>query len=194
MKHRSLALIMLLLFCGAAIAQTLHHGSFFAAAISSEYVIVAIDSRASSDRAQPNDRHCKIQPLSESAFFFATGLSYVLDRNSNVVLDAGQTAKIVFDQLRSRNLDRVAESWGEKIKAEYIVKKIRIRGNPTIVTGFFAGTDEAGNINFSFAKVDYRSSGLAITVERETPGSGLTASLLYSGHAEIMQEFMSVQN
>ena len=116
---------------------------------------------------------------------------------AHVLGERPQTERVVLELPQHAlvgNLDRVAESWGEKIKAEYIVKKIRIRGNPTIVTGFFAGTDEAGNINFSFAKVDYRSSGLAITVERETPGSGLTAPLLYSGHAEIMQEFMSVQN
>src|ERR1700730_11205243 len=76
-------LLSITVFCGVAVAQTLNHGTFFIAAIFTDYVIVAIDSRASSDRAKPNDRHCKIRPLSQTAFFFATGLSYVLDARNN---------------------------------------------------------------------------------------------------------------
>ena len=71
-KHLIRALFLVGGLAHPAVAQIVEHGTYFLAGFSTEYVVVAIDSRELSG-AQVNDRYCKIRPLSSNAFFFATG-------------------------------------------------------------------------------------------------------------------------
>jgi hypothetical protein len=183
-------LIVMAMLSRAAVAQSLFGGTFFVAAVQNDFVVVAIDSRASSEDAAPNDRHCKIQPLSRNVIFFATGLSYILDRkDKNVVLDAGKTAKNIFDQLNDRNFDLLSDNWAAKMKDDFTL----LVQTPFETSGFFAGLDAAGNITFLQKEIEYRPMrGFAVSGDHTIPAAN--AQMLYSaGHDEIIRELISAQ-
>jgi hypothetical protein len=130
----------------ATAAAQLLHGTYFLAAISKDYVIVAIDSRESSIGAAgriTNDRYCKIRPLSSRAIFFATGTASATGSKTRAtIFDAREIAQQAFDDFTGDNFEDLANKWATQMKAVYLsyVDSFPFMPNNEIVAeGFFVG-------------------------------------------------------
>jgi len=192
----------------AAAAQGLQHGTYFIAAITTDYVVVAIDSRLSIDgvaRHSVNDGYCKIRPLSSNSFFFASGIIAAVDTNSRI-FDAGNIARDVYGQFNTRmdNFDYLSESWAIQMENTYKSNFSLFPPNSlvahTMIKGFFVGTDNEGNIAVSGATIKYQPlpgfplRGFSIISEHVVPSDPEHASLLYEGYSKIIEEITDAES
>ena len=198
-SRHAVTFFALLIMLDATAAAQLLHGTYFLAAISKDYVIVAIDSRESSIGAAgriTNDRYCKIRPLSSRAIFFATGTTSATGSKTRAtIFDAREIAQQAFDDFTGDNFEDLANKWATQMKAVYLsyVDSFPFMPNNEIVAeGFFVGINSHDEIAASDATIFRRSdlfAGFAFRSERIVPGPPPNMPLLNNGHFEILEEF-----
>jgi hypothetical protein len=160
-------LVRILLFAAmlsrAAVAQDVLHGTFFIFGISTDFAVVAIDSRGTikgATRNRVNDRFCKIRPLSHNAFFFSAGLSALFQgRTGKIMFDARDVAEDVYASFgNSRDFGGMAEKWA--LRAESAFRKDSPAPSllKDIVTrGYFVGIKDDGEIDAGAETITYHA-------------------------------------
>jgi hypothetical protein len=166
-----------LLFCLAssplaALAQDIGHGTFYLFGISSDFAVVAIDSRdmlktTATDRF--NDRTCKIRPLPPTAFFFSVGIETAIQQaTGKTIFEARDMAKDVYASAgSSRDFTNLAETWASRMEATLrqlplspsIMKGLAAKGYFAGARGFFVGTNADGDIAVGTGAITYRAEG-----------------------------------
>jgi hypothetical protein len=161
----------------AAAAQDALHGTFFIVGISTDFAVVAIDSRGtimSTARNRINDRFCKIRPLSHNAFFFSAGLSALLQsRTGKVIYDARDVAEDVYaGSGTSRDFGGMAEKWA--LRAENAFRRNSLAPSllkDIIARGYFVGIKDDGGIDAGAETISYHADSaqhFTHTLERFT--------------------------
>lgn len=147
----------------AAAAPDALHGTFFIVGISTDFAVVAIDSRGtimSTAKNRINDRFCKIRPLAHDAFFFSAGLSALLQsRTGKVIYDARDVAEDVYaGSGTSRDFGGMAEKWA--LRTENAFR----RNSPApallkgiITRGYFVGIKDDGGIDAGAETIEYHA-------------------------------------
>jgi hypothetical protein len=189
----------LILMLHATTAALLLHGTYFLAGVSTDYVIVAIDSRESSFGAAgpiTNDRYCKIRPLSNRVIFFATGTtSAISSKTRATIFDASDIAQHTFEDFTGDNFEDLANRWAIQMKAvylSYVDAFSFVPDNEIVAEGFFVGLNSHDEIAGSDATILRRSdlfAAFAFRSERIVPGPPGNMPLLNNGHFEILEEF-----
>jgi hypothetical protein len=136
---------------------------FFIVGISTDFAVVAIDSRGtimSTAKNRINDRFCKIRPLAHDAFFFSAGLSALLQsRTGKVIYDARDVAEDVYaGSGTSRDFGGMAEKWA--LRTENAFR----RNSPApallkgiITRGYFVGIKDDGGIDAGAETIEYHA-------------------------------------
>jgi hypothetical protein len=197
-KHFVKLLVLTAALHGAA-AEEFLHGTYFLAGISSEYAVVAIDSRESfpaSVDIPANDRYCKIRALSHDVIFFASGTTSGLNASTgSIVFDARDVAQHAFEYFTGDNFDDLANKWATEMEAIYmrLSNSLPIPViNETIARGIFIGTNSHGEIVADDVTMFSRPELLtrfAFRLEHVVPGRSGNMPILNNGHYEIMDEF-----
>jgi hypothetical protein len=175
--RRFIGLFATLLFCfalsaRAAFAQDVAHGTFYLFGISSDFVVVAIDSRKTTKTAAKdliNDRSCKIKPLSPTAFFFSAGLeSGVAMATGKILYETRDIAKDVFAGAGgTRDFTNLAETWASRMETTVrklppspsVMKAMMAKGYFVGARGFFVGTLADGDIGIGAGTLTYHAEG-----------------------------------
>ena len=180
-----------------AVAADLMHGTYFLAGISSDYAVIAIDSREShrsGANVVANDRYCKIRILSRDIIFFATGTTSAISAKTGAtIFDARDVAQRTFEDFTG-DFDDLPNRWAMQMEAVYMRYADSfpfVPANEIIADGFFIGTNHLNEIAASEAMIFRRSdlfNGFAFRRERIVPGPP-GSTLLNNGHFEILEEF-----
>src|ERR1700694_5953004 len=123
-KRLARILLFAAMFSRAADAQDVSHGTFFLFGISTDFAVVAIDSRGTIETRSRNridDRFCKIRPLSRNAFFFFAGVGMLFRGGTgNVTFDTRDVAKDVYaGSGNSRDFGGLAEKWALRTESAF---------------------------------------------------------------------------
>ena len=156
--------ILVLALSRAAVAQELavSHGTFFIFGLSTDYAVVAIDSRGTitttNRKNRVNDRFCKVRPLSPTAFFFSTGLDtafYVA--TGREIFDTRDIANDVYANAgRSSNFETMADKWATWSEAAYRHATLMSAAlKDPMAKGYFVGTKDDGEIGAGAATIGY---------------------------------------
>jgi hypothetical protein len=156
-------LLLAAMLSRAAAAQDALHGTFFIVGISTDFAVVAIDSRGTiltTARNRINDRFCKIRPLSHNAFFFSAGLSALYQsRTGKIIYDARDVAEDVYaGSGNSRDFGGMAEKWALRTESAFR------RNSPApsllkgiISRGYFVGIKDDGGIDAGAETITYHA-------------------------------------
>jgi hypothetical protein len=156
-------LLFAAMFSRAAAAPDASQGTFFLFGISTDFAVVAIDSRGTittAARKRINDRFCKIRPLSHNAFFFSAGLGVLFQsRTEKVLYDARDVAQDVYAGFgNSRDFGGMAEKWA--LRAESAFR----RNNPApsllkgvVTKAYFVGIKDDGDIDAGAETITYHA-------------------------------------
>ncbi len=200
-EHLIKFLVCIASFPHQTLAEDIGHGTYFLAGLSPDYAVVAIDSREL-EVGVPNDRYCKIRPLSRNAFFFSRGVTSATDNNTHdKIFDARDIAHSVYVQfgIGSTRFDEMAQAWAERVLSIYRTKPSEFANYAVqniMVGGFFVGLDESGTIKYSSQRIvlqpygfpQFINSAEPKPVGSTNPEEGPTYA---SGYFEIVREFMS---
>jgi hypothetical protein len=177
-------LLLAALMSRPAVAQdAFSHGTFFIFGLSTDYAVVAIDSRSTvtqkNREARFNDGVCKIRPLAPNAFFFSTGL----DNASNVlngreIFDARDLANDAYANAgRPPNFATLADKWATWVEASFRHAKLLPEAlKDPMAKGFFVGTTDTGELAADAATIHYHAEDDALfshTAENFTPTAKL---------------------
>jgi hypothetical protein len=181
----------------AGAAAQLLHGTYFLAGITTEFAVVAIDSResvAGVDNGTVSDRYCKIRTLSDRVVFFATGKTVATSaRSGAIIFDAREIAQRSFEYFTGDNFDELANRWARQMIAFYAshADSVASVANEIVAEGLFIGTTSlnaiAGFRATIFRRPD-RPEGFVYHGEKIVPGPPGNARLLNNGHFEILEE------
>jgi len=198
-KQSLLCLIIVAIMSAPAIAFVFHSGTFFVVVVSNDFLVVAIDSRThdpTDPSAPPNDRTCKITPLSNNVIFFYKGLGGARDDNGKA-FSGESIARDIY--IPTHSLNDLASRWGNKMADTYreifAVNQdfVRHAPNGTIVNGYFGGTDLDGTIALADAKIIYSpSDGFRVELGRRNPPTN--NALIHAYFDEIFSEFRNGGN
>jgi hypothetical protein len=156
-------LLLAAMFSRATAAPDASQGTFFLFGISTDFAVVAIDSRGTiktTARNRINDRFCKIRPLAHNAFFFSAGLSALFQsRTEKVIYDARDVAEDVYAGFgNSRDFGGMAEKWA--LRAESAFR----RSSPApsllkdvVTIGYFVGIKDDGGIDAGAETITYHA-------------------------------------
>jgi hypothetical protein len=149
----------------AAVAQdvSVSHGTFFLFGISTDFAVVAIDSRGTIEtktRNRIDDRFCKIRPLSRNAFFFFAGVGMLFRGGTgNVTFDTRDVAKDVYaNSGNSRDFGGMAEKWA--LRTENSFRRANLAPSllkETMTRGYFVGTKDDGAIDAGAETIAYHA-------------------------------------
>jgi hypothetical protein len=171
--------------------------TFYAVAFSKDFLVVAIDSRATNPlnpSALPNDRYCKIHPLSDDVVFFSTG--FVAFKIVGVAFDASVYANEIYEGVsHPANLAVLVDRWGDRMKDAYgkafaaYSPLSRLSVNNVLIRGYFGGIDRGDRVVLESSEIisesfEHFSSKLQ---HLEQAGSGIP--IVLGGHPEIIKEF-----
>jgi hypothetical protein len=179
-----------------AAAQIVQHGTFFVAAYTPDYAVVAIDSRQLSG-GDINDRYCKIRILSNNAFFFARGATSAVENNVGV-FDARDIARRVFLQFgNDTTIAEIAKTWAARMKQIYEARpdefgRSAIGG--VMTDGFFVGIGANGDVVIEGQRIDYQPLGVPKFISTAEPKPNRLEDPPYlpiyaAGYFELMNEF-----
>lgn len=158
-------------FFSPAAAQIVQHGTFFVAAYTPDYAVVAIDSRQLSG-GEINDRYCKIRILSSNSFFFARGATSAIENNVSI-FDARDIARRVFLQFENDiTIAEIAKMWAARMKQIYEARpdefgRSAIGGIMT--DGFFVGIGSNGDVVIEGQRIDYQPLGVPKFISAAEP-------------------------
>jgi hypothetical protein len=198
LASKQLVRLCLALACASnyAAAQIVQHGTYFVAAYTPDYAVVAIDSRQLSG-ADINDRYCKIRILSKSAFFFARGATSAVENNVSI-FDARDVARSVFLQFgNGTTLAEIAKVWAARVKHIYQARpdefgRSAIGGIMT--DGFFVGIGANGDVVIEGQRIDYRALDAPKFINAAEPKPNRLEDppnlpIYAAGYFELMNEF-----
>jgi hypothetical protein len=131
-------------------------GTYFLAGVTTEYAVVAIDSRESRTgviSSATNDSYCKIRPLSNRAIFFATGVTAAWTRTGVTIFDARDVAQRAFENFVGDNYRDLANRWARQMQNFYFghADSFAPLANEITAQGFFIGTNSLNKISASTA-------------------------------------------
>jgi hypothetical protein len=184
LKRSAEAMLLAALMSRAAVAQdAFSHGTFFIFGLSTDYAVVAIDSRSTVTRknreARFNDGVCKIRPLAPNAFFFSTGL----DNASNAltgreIFDGRDLANDAYANAgRPPNFATLADKWATWVEASFRHAKLSPEAlKDPMAKGFFVGTTDQGELAADAATIGYHADNDALfshTAQSFTPTATL---------------------
>jgi hypothetical protein len=197
-KHSIEYGLLITLLIQPSAAQIIQHGTYFVFGRSPDYVIVAIDSREVSG-AVPDDRHCKIRPLSSDSFFFARGTtSGTFNQSHFRFFDAEDVATTVYHQsVTGRGFDSIADVWAKRVIDVYNKTPAKWATSAienVMIEGFFVGIDRDGGIIISGQRITYQPFGPPwfSNTQQTALSDGLPKTNSYvwaAGHFEILDEF-----
>lgn len=194
-KHL-IKILLIVAGCGyAAATQIVQHGTYFLAGFSTDYTIVAIDSRETRADGQFNDQYCKIRPLSPKAFFFASGATSAIDNNTGAnIFDARDLATTIYANIGPTRSSDLARTWAARMNNIYNAHTFDFAklaaSDGTMVKGFFIEGDQPGDIEAAGQVITYRALGFTNEQINIPFGhAGGTIPLFHNGHLEIMREF-----
>jgi hypothetical protein len=181
-----------------AFGFTLLGGTYFTAVLYKDFAVVAIDSRASDINGvtPPDDRYCKITPISDELIFFATGFVHAKNLFAEDIFDAGQNGRLAFDNTADHgNLDEMIHHWDEYMRRSYSLAfvinpnwKSKLVGK-MIVKGFFAGIDKTQTMVISEADISSNLTGEPYTQFSEARVQTAEAGrFVHGGHYETITE------
>jgi|HubBroStandDraft_4_1064222.scaffolds.fasta_scaffold115175_2 hypothetical protein len=187
-------------FLHPAASQVVYHGTFYVAAFSPEYGVVAIDSREVYGQ-DIDDRQCKIRPLSQRAFFFSAGKGNIMQMPTRVIIwDPRQAAKEAYMRPGADNppLASVSQEWANEVISAFsgIPMQRDSFAESILIDGFFVALDEQGAVTFSKEQVIYSPFGF------QRFRSGLLPSIFidpakvpnyWNGSSEMVEEFRNGQ-
>jgi hypothetical protein len=150
------------------VAQDFSHGTFFIFELSTDYAVVAIDSRSTitpkNGQVRFNDGVCKIRPLAPHAFFFSTGLDRVFyEMTEREFFDARDTASDAYASAgRQPNFEVLTDKWATWMEASFRHAKLLPEALKDQMTkGFFVGTKDDGELTADAATIGYHADGEA---------------------------------
>jgi hypothetical protein len=150
------------------VAQDFSHGTFFIFELSTDYAVVAIDSRstitAKNGQTRFNDGVCKIRPLAPNAFFFSTGLDRVFyEMTEREFFDARDTASDAYaNAVRPLNFATLTDRWATWMETSFRHAKLRPEALKDLMTkGFFIGTKDNGELTADAATIGYHADNAA---------------------------------
>ncbi len=170
--------------------------TYYAVAFSKDFLVVAIDSRTVDllDPSQPpNDRYCKIHPLSDQTVFFSTGIVAMKDRLAS--FDANALAEKVYaDVVHAPDFAALAENWSALMEAAYgkflaahpaLAQSL---DDKVMIKGYFAGIDDYAKVVLESAEISRRSGEFSTSFSHRQQ-SGDAIPIVHGGHSEIIDEF-----
>jgi hypothetical protein len=170
-KRSAIILLLAAPMSHAAAAQEFSHGTFFIFALSSDYAVVAIDSRETirvkSMKDRFNDAICKIRPLAPNAFFFSAGLDRIFNElNEREVVDVRNIASDAYANAgRPPNFEDLANKWATWTEAS--IRHAREFMSPQALKdpmskGYFVGTKDNGELTADAATIHYQADSAAL--------------------------------
>lgn len=188
---------LIAMFTFPVAAQVVEHGTYFVAGFSTEYGVVAIDSRELHG-PEIDDRYCKIRLLSPTAFFFSRGVtSATYNLINSVMFDARDVALSVYERSEKQvvGFDGVAQEWASEIQRIYSQSAVefgRSAVNNIMTDGFFVGTGMDGKIEFAGRRITYQMFGAPAFVISPQPvvfRDPTDFPTYAAGYREIIAEF-----
>jgi hypothetical protein len=173
------------------------HGTYFAIYPSSDYVVVAIDSRRREDSSNGAtkffDDKCKVVPLSDGAIFIATGIISNSDFRAPI-FDGFTSAPTAFARARqTHSLEESAMFWAQDIRPKlealypFYPALFNSRPNGEILHGYFIGFDFGGELASFDAKILHNLPGPFTLEVTPLPRDLFTLG----GYKAEVQEFIS---
>src|SRR5262249_13000238 len=147
-----IAAVLLLSRAAGAQEVAVSHGTFFIFGLSTDYAVVAIDSRGTitsmTKKNRFNDRFCKIRPLSPTALFFSTGLDpafYVA--TGKEIFDTRDIAADVYARAGHANFEETADKWATHMEAAFRrTTLVPSTLKDPMAKGYFVGTRTDGEL------------------------------------------------
>jgi hypothetical protein len=182
-KRSAIILLLAAPISRPAAAQNFSHGTFFIFELSTDYAVVAIDSRGTISHTNRTDRFnngiCKIRPLAPNAFFFSTGLDMAFyEATEREIFNARDTASDAYANAgRPPNFENLADKWAIWMEASFRHAKLSPEAlKDTMLKGYFVGTKDDGELTADAATIGYHADSAARfthTPESFTPSAKL---------------------
>ena len=175
----------------------LFDGTYYIAIFSDDFAIVSIDSRTTDPlrpEVPPNDKYCKIVPLSDDLIFFSTGLVAAKEDN-RVMLDAAEAAREVYATAsHPTDLGELIDRWDIHIRPSY-TKMIMMHpeiadifSKKPIIDGLFIGISRSNRMALAQAELTYTTDGQINTHLNYHEPAGNGIEIFHGGHPEIIEE------
>lgn len=172
-------------------------------------IVVAADSRESTDEGAYRDEACKITALSDKLIFTAAGDTKNILRNGTALWDASREARTalsvtnrVIGEKPGDFFDRVAHKWGEML-ATNISASIRpsdalaLKDDQIIVDGLFIGVDEANNLHVAHQTIRAKVlRGTPYVAADGVKTANIPDKIVFAhlGEGDIFDEFEAVKS
>ena len=167
-KRSAKLLLLAALISRPAFAHDFSHGTFFIFALSTDYAVVAIDSRSTiiskNGQTRFNDGVCKIRPLAPNAFFFSTGLDRLFyEMTEREFFDARDTASDAYaNAARPPDFEALTDKWATWMETSFRHAKLSPEALKDQMTkGFFVGTKDSGELTADAATIGYHADNAA---------------------------------
>jgi hypothetical protein len=167
-KRSAKFLLLAALVSRPAVAQDFAHGTFFIFELSTDYAVVAIDSRSTitpkNGQIRFNDGVCKIRPLAPNAFFFSTGLDRVFhETTEREFFDARDTASDAYANAgRPPNFETLTDKWATWMETSFRHARLSPEAlKDTMTKGFFVGIKDNGDLTADAATIGYHADSAA---------------------------------
>jgi hypothetical protein len=172
--------------------------TYYAVSFSKDFLVVAIDSRATNlfdPSAPPNDRYCKLYPLSDKVVFFSTG--YVAGNAPGISFDAGVFAKGVYARSPiPPNLADLTDKWDDfmhdaymRLFSSYPSLAVSL-GNRVMIKGYFGGISDDEKVVLESSEMSSLFGRIrSQLLHQQQAGNG--TPIVHGGHNEIISEFIN---
>jgi len=174
--------------------------------VAKDKIVVAADSRESTDAGVYGDKGCKITALNDKLIFGAAGLTKFLPIGGIVGWDVVRDARAALADIKIRDRDnpgdfmgRVASNFGARARTNISKSFPRnlipgLVDNKVLVGGYFIGSDEVGNLTifevFVREKIKDGSRGFGFTTTKIV-ASKEAIYFTNIGESDVFDEFVA---
>jgi len=189
----SVHVLFILFFLSLAQSQT-KSGTVIVLGFSDRKVVLAADSRESTDEGDYRDEGCKISALENKLVFTASGKARIGDWEATSEARSALQAVGIRQNYTSEHLDTIATKWGTAAGRKIIARlgSEKVKDGQVLITGVFIGADDIGRTNIAQQTIRARVSGGSVSFRKSpvvnayrTPIMNFTAI----GEANITDEF-----